>query len=117
MVVIVLTACPVGLRGHLTRWLLEVSAGVFVGSVSTRVREELWARVVSLVKDGRALMVFEASNEQGYEFRNHRHHWDVVDVEGVTLMRRPTEAGGEPASARTKGWSTASRRRMARRRK
>ena len=31
MVVIVLTACPAGLRGHLTRWLLEISPGVFVG--------------------------------------------------------------------------------------
>jgi CRISPR-associated protein Cas2 len=29
MVIIVLTACPAGLRGHLTRWLLEISAGVF----------------------------------------------------------------------------------------
>lgn len=32
MVVIVLSACPAGLRGHLTRWLLEISAGVFVGT-------------------------------------------------------------------------------------
>lgn len=28
MVVIVLTACPVGLRGDLTRWLLEIAPGV-----------------------------------------------------------------------------------------
>ena len=25
MTVLVLTACPAGLRGHLTRWLLEIS--------------------------------------------------------------------------------------------
>lgn len=39
MVVIVLTACPVGLRGDLTRWLLEISPGVFVGHLDACVRE------------------------------------------------------------------------------
>jgi CRISPR-associated protein Cas2 len=37
MIVLVVTACPVCLRGHLTRWLLEISPGVFVGKVTTRV--------------------------------------------------------------------------------
>ena len=32
-----------GLRGELTRWLLELKAGVFVGRVSAMVRERLWA--------------------------------------------------------------------------
>lgn len=117
MVVIVLTACPVGLRGHLTRWLLEISAGVFVGKVSARVREELWSQVVSMVKDGRALMVYEEATEQGYGFKNHRHHWDVVDVEGLTLMRRPENTDGVSVGTRTKGWSSASMRRRATRRR
>ncbi|WP_423232601.1 type I-E CRISPR-associated endoribonuclease Cas2e, partial [Bacillus licheniformis] len=42
MTVLVLTACPAGLRGHLTRWLLEISPGVFVGHVPARVRDALW---------------------------------------------------------------------------
>lgn len=116
MVVIVLTACPAGLRGHLTRWLLEVSAGVFVGKVSARVRDELWNQVLTMVKDGRALMVHEEANEQGYSFRSHRHHWDVVDVDGLTLMKRP-ERDDTGSSALRKGWSTTSKRRMARRTK
>lgn len=111
MVVIVLTACPVGLRGHLTRWLLEISAGVFVGRVSSRVREELWNRVVDMSKEGRALMVFEDNTEQGYSFRTHLHQWDVVDVDGLTLMRRPADGQAEKINSRRKGWSAASRRR------
>ena len=43
LVVLVLTACPAGLRGHLTRWLLEISPGVFCGRVSARVRERATA--------------------------------------------------------------------------
>lgn len=113
MVVLVLTACPVGLRGYLTRWLLEISAGVYVGVVSARVREELWLKVIDLVKDGRALMVFSDDSEQGYSFVEHRHHWEVRDLDGLTLMRRPAH-GEEPTSAQRKGWSRASKMRRAR---
>ncbi|GAA4579109.1 hypothetical protein GCM10023100_57010 [Actinocorallia cavernae] len=45
MTVIVLANCPPGLRGFLTRWLLEVSPGVFLGSPSARVRDILWDEV------------------------------------------------------------------------
>lgn len=115
MVVLVLTACPAGLRGHLTRWLLEISAGVFVGRVSARVRSELWARVGELAKDGRALMVYQEDSEQGFGFHVHRHHWDVVDMDGLTLIRRPHETGEGGTSPMRSGWSTASKRRRGRR--
>lgn len=113
MVVLVLTACPAGLRGHLTRWLLEISAGVFVGRVSTRVRTELWGRVVEMAKDGRAIMVFKDDTEQGYSFQTWRHHWETVDIDGLTLMRRPSESDGPATAPARAGWSTASRRRRA----
>jgi len=34
MVVLILSAAPASLRGAMTRWLLEVSPGVFVGHLS-----------------------------------------------------------------------------------
>lgn len=110
MIVVVLSACPEGLRGHLTRWLMEVSAGVFVGDASRRVRDELWSRILEMIGTGRALMVHSARTEQGFEIKNHNHHWTPEDIEGLTLMRRPP--GGESADAPppTKGWSTAGRR-------
>jgi len=115
MVVLVLTACPPGLRGFLTRWLLEISAGVFVGKVSKRVRELLWARTKKMVRTGRAIMVFPARNEQGLSFLVHGHHWEPVDVDGITLMLRPSEERlaqpGTGAPSRPTGWSKAARRR------
>ena len=57
MTVLVLTACPADLRGHLTRWLLEISPGVFVGHVPARVRDALWDRVIEMRRDGRAILV------------------------------------------------------------
>jgi CRISPR-associated protein Cas2 len=109
MVVLVLTACPEGLRGHLTRWLLEVSAGVFVGHVTARVRTLLWARVVQLSKDGRALMVYSQRSEQRLAFKVHGHHWEPTDYDGVLLMRRPAPAGQAGPEGRV-GWSKAGRR-------
>lgn len=118
MMVLVLTACPPGLRGYLTRWLLEISAGVFVGKVSRRVRELMWERTIEMVRAGRAIMVFQATTEQGLDFRVHGHHWSPVDVDGLTLMLRPSDsersatreasADGAPPST---GWSKAARRR------
>jgi CRISPR-associated protein Cas2 len=116
MVVLVLTACPSGLRGHLTRWLLEVSAGVFVGHVSARVRDLMWERVVELSKDGRAIMVYSARGEQRLAFRVHRHDWKTVDMDGVQLMLRPTEKSQGVPQLRP-GWSNANKYRMAARRK
>lgn len=116
MVVIVLTACPAGLRGFLTRWLLEISAGVFIGKVNARVREELWLRVLEMVKDGKAIMVHTTSGEQGLDFRVHRHEWEPVDVDGLHLMLRPADEGAANTPARRKGWSNASHRRRAARR-
>lgn len=115
MVVIVLTACPAGLRGLLTRWLLEISAGVFVGKVNARIREELWLRVLEMVKDGRAIMVFATNTEQGLDFRVHRHDWEPVDVDGLRLMLRPRASDSGPP--RRKGWSNASHLRRASRRR
>lgn len=124
MIVLVLSACPPGLRGYLTRWLLEISAGVFVGTVSTRVRELLWRRTVEMVRSGRAIMVFTARNEQKLSFLVHGHHWEPIDVEGITLMLRPHAPGpigtdepdAEASSTSTSpprrtGWSNAARRR------
>jgi len=91
VIFLVLTAVPPGLRGDLTRWLLEVSPGVFTGRVSRRVRDKLWARVERGVKDGCAVLVVAApGREQGYEvLTTGRDRWAPVDFEGVTLMRKP----------------------------
>lgn len=114
MIVVVLSNCPPALRGDLTRWLLEISSGVYVGKVNARVRERLWERITSSVQSGRALMVYSTNTEQGLDFKVHRHQWETVDFDGVTLMRRPT-APSKQVTAK-KGWSNASKYRMARRR-
>ncbi len=89
MTVVVLVAVPSGLRGHLTRWLLEIAPGVFVGNITARVREHLWERVTRhMGEDGRAVMVFRARNEQGLGFKVHGGEWEPADYDGLMLIRR-----------------------------
>ena len=89
MVVIVLTDCPPKLRGDLSKWLFEINTGVYVGRVSTRVRELLWERICENLNKGQATMVYPAAVEQRMEFRVHNTSWTIADYDGLKLMRRP----------------------------
>ncbi|SME92152.1 CRISPR-associated protein, Cas2 family [Streptomyces sp. Amel2xC10] len=112
--VIVLTNCPAGLRGFLTRWLLEISAGVFIGSPSARIRDVLWNEVRQYAGQGRALLAHTTNNEQGFTFQTHDHAWHPIDHEGLTLIHRPTPtppSEPSPTAATPSGWSRAAKRR------
>lgn len=89
MVVVVLSDCPAKLRGDLSKWLFEINTGVYVGNVSARVRELLWERICDNVKHGQATMVYSSQGEQKMEFCVHNTSWEIVDFDGIKLMRRP----------------------------
>ncbi|AWW43677.1 MULTISPECIES: type I-E CRISPR-associated endoribonuclease Cas2e, partial [Streptomyces] len=112
MTVIVLTNCPPGLRGYLTRWLLEISPGVFLGNPSARIRDLLWDEVRTYADQGRALLAHTTDTEQGFTFRTHDHAWHPLDHEGLTLIHRPHKKPAEKAPpALPPGWSKAAKRR------
>lgn len=89
--VVVLIAAPEGLRGHLTRWMIEVAAGVYVGNPSARVREHLWAVLANRIGDGQAVMIEPARNEQRWAVRTAGHdRWQPIDYDGLILCARST---------------------------
>lgn len=88
--VIVLIAAPPGLRGHLTRWFVEVAAGVYVGTPNPRIRENLWTLLASRIREGQAVMIEPAPTEQGWSIRTAgQDRWTPADFDGLTLMARP----------------------------
>ncbi len=93
MVVLVLERVPESLRGELSRWMLEIRAGVFVGSVTATVRERLWQQACRRMSGGAGILVYSARNEQGFSF----DLWGdpsrfVVDFEGLRLVQtRPND--------------------------
>ena len=68
MTVITLSDCSPKVRGDLSKWLCEISPGVYAGNINARVRTELWARVCENLKSGRATMVYSARCEQQMKF-------------------------------------------------
>ncbi len=87
MVVIVVENAPPRLRGRLAVWLLEVRAGVYVGSISRRVREMLWDTVQAGIGDGNAIMSWSTNTESGFDFltcgTNRR---TPVEMDGIKLV-------------------------------
>ncbi len=95
MVTISVSAVPAHLRGALTRWLLEVTPQLYVGTVSAKVREELWAAVLPCVEAGVAVLIYPAANERGFELRTagaQRRY--PIDIDGLTLMSFGAIGGG-----------------------
>jgi CRISPR-associated protein Cas2 len=98
LIVFIVERATPALRGQLTRWMLEVHAGVFVGKLSTRVREKLWMLIKTRNTKGGSLLLARANNEQGFVVESDgdtsRH---VVDFDGLWLVRKPMQ---EPTTAR-----------------
>ncbi len=87
MVVVILESVPKTVRGELTRWLLELRAGVFAGNISAIVRDKLWEMLCSKLKGGNAVLLHSAANEQGFLIRTHgESNYKVRDFDGLQLI-------------------------------
>ncbi|MCY3780001.1 MAG: type I-E CRISPR-associated endoribonuclease Cas2e [Chloroflexi bacterium] len=98
MVVMIMESVPVGLRGELSRWLIEPHPGVFLGHLTAIVRDRLWERACAACRDGGLIQMWTTNNEQRFAVRvfgNTRR--EIVDIDGLQLVRRPLagEADGE----------------------
>ncbi len=97
MIFLVMTAVPAGLRGDLSKWLMELRPGVFAGRVSTRVRERLWTRVQHgvLKGGGSALLVIaDHGREQNFTVMSAGEgRWvPVAPARGVLEVLKPPPA-------------------------
>ena len=87
MIILSASAVPDHLRGALTRWLLEVTPELYIGTVSARVRDELWESVTACANNGTAVLAYPSNNEQGFELRTAgTQRRTPVDFDGLTLM-------------------------------
>ncbi|MFC5186057.1 type I-E CRISPR-associated endoribonuclease Cas2e [Actinomadura harenae] len=97
MTVIATTAVPDHLRGALTRWMIEPMPGLYAGTLSARVREELWSAVTATIGDGAAVLLHPDDNEQGFTLHTAGERRRVpIDLDGLTLIAlNPTETDNE----------------------
>ncbi len=87
MMVMVLERVTLTLRRELTRWMVEVKAGVFVGDVNAMVRDRLWEKCSRQRGAGSVFQAWSTNNEQGFAMRIRGENCrSVVDWEGVQLI-------------------------------
>ncbi|MEA1050886.1 type I-E CRISPR-associated endoribonuclease Cas2e [Lamprobacter modestohalophilus] len=87
MLVIVTESVPPRLRGRLAVWLLEVRAGVYIGTPSKRLREFIWQQIAEGIEDGNVVMAWSTNTESGYDFVTLGKNRRVpVDFDGLRLV-------------------------------
>jgi CRISPR-associated protein Cas2 len=87
MLVIVVENAPPRLRGRLAVWLLEVRAGVYVGTYSKRTREMIWEQVRGAIGEGNAVIAWKVPNDAGFEFETCGVNRRIpVDLDGFRLV-------------------------------
>ena len=88
MTILIIENGSLPLRGQLCKWMLETKPGVFIGKVSALVREHLWQMVQQDREAGRALLVFNAPTELGFEIQMLGEPTrSVVDLDGLQLIK------------------------------
>ena len=89
MTVIALETADASVRGIITRWLLELKPGVFVGKITQPVRMYIWNELkANQDKFNGGVMVYNSNTEQGFEFQligSPRRK--VADYEGINLIK------------------------------
>jgi CRISPR-associated protein Cas2 len=87
MLVIVTENVPPRLRGRLAVWLLEIRAGVYIGTPSKRLREFIWQQIGEGAEDGNVVMAWSTNTESGYDFVTLGKNRRVpVDFDGLRLV-------------------------------
>lgn len=93
MLVIVTESVPDRLRGYLSRLLLEVRAGVFLGDYSSRVRENLRAAIEENVETGNVVVAWSTNNESGFDFETYGDNRRIpIVLDGLKLVSFLPEA-------------------------
>jgi CRISPR-associated protein Cas2 len=87
VIAVIVNNAPPRLRGRLAVWLLEVRAGVYLGSYSARTREMLVEQVEALIEDGDAVIAWDAPNDAGFTFETFgKNRRTPVDFDGFCLV-------------------------------
>lgn len=86
LTIITISKVKNSLRGDLTKWMQEIDTGVYVGNFNSKVRENLWQRIIDNIGDGSATMTYAYRNEIGYTFKTHNTDRNLLDVDGIPLV-------------------------------
>jgi len=82
MMLLIRTAnVPSSLTGYLSRYLLELESGLFVGKINRALAEHLWSQTAKYAKDGYATAVLSGGSDLDFTLRAHNHPTLTIEDE------------------------------------
>ncbi len=67
--------------------MIEPKAGIFLGSMTARIRDELWLKAVKGQQSGACFQAWRSPTEQGFQFRTFGEATrQIVEFEGLYLV-------------------------------
>lgn len=103
MVIMILEKVPASVRGDLSRWLIKVRTGVYVGHISAMVRDKLWEKCVEKRRAGSVFQAWNTNNEQHFAMRlEGDSNREIIDWEGIQLVMEKKDVLTEVQKKRTR---------------
>ena len=91
MTIMILERVTTSLRGELSKWLIEVQAGVFVGNINVVIQQALWERALARAESGSVTMIWRTNTEQGFDVKTWQSKdYRPINIEGIWLTLRPS---------------------------
>jgi CRISPR-associated protein Cas2 len=89
VLLIILEKVPKKWKGVLSRWLLEIRPGTFLGNPTQRVRDELWKKLTNRPATGYVLQLWSSRLPRGFDYRQYGESARMLeDFEGLALVTR-----------------------------
>ena len=106
LTVITIKSVKPSLKGDLSKWMQEISTGVYVGNFNSKIREKLWERIKANIVNGEATLSYYCNNEIGYNFEIYNSPKEIIDYEGIPLVYISSKKA-ESVEIETIGYSNA----------
>jgi CRISPR-associated protein Cas2 len=72
--------------------MIEPKAGIFLGRMTARVRDELWKKAIAQARGGACIQIWSAPTEQGFQLRTFGEgSRQLIDLDGLYLVAMPNE--------------------------
>jgi len=77
--------------GALLVWLIKIRASVYIGNLSTRLRDFIWEQVEQGLEDGNAVMAWNTNTASDYDFKTSAptdmNRWNWTDSSSFPSIR------------------------------
>lgn len=89
VVIIITESVQAACHGVVSRYLMRVGAGIYVGTLTSRVRDAMWLQAQEFRGRGEMTMIYPSVTPQGFTIlgSGKSPKW-LVDFDGLTFLKK-----------------------------